>query len=392
MPFAAAVSEKTNLNVAIQETAETVAGELGRTPDLTFLFVSHHHAQGFASLAANVRQRLGGGLVLGCTGETVIGGAREYERGPALAVWSGVLPDAKLVPFQLDFAETPDGFMCGGVPDDLGSHAAETRSVLLLADPFTSVPNSVLERFANELPLVSLVGGMASGGNPGENRLFLNDREVEEGAVGVVIRGGPQVRTVVSQGCRPVGAPFVVTKAERNVVYEMGGVPPMQRLQELYHQLTERDQKLIDETGIHIGLALNEFQDTFHRGDFLILNVVGVDKKSGALKAGGMIRVGQTVQFHVRDGETADADLRELLGRYSSRHSRLPAGGLLFSCNGRGTHMFSSPNHDASVIQEHLGPLPLAGIFAQGEIGPIAGRNYIHGFTASLALFEEDLA
>lgn len=392
MPFAAAVSEKTNLNVAVQETVETIAGELGRTPDLTFLFVSHHHAQGFANLAANVRQRLGGGLVLGCTGETVIGGAREYERGPALAVWGGVLPDAKLMPFQLDFAETPDGFMCGGLPDDLGSHAAETRTVLLLADPFSSVPNSMLDQIASELPQVPVVGGMASGGNPGENRLFLNDREIEEGAVGVVIRGGPQVRSVVSQGCRPIGSPFVVTKAERNVVYEMGGVPPMQRLQELYHQLTPRDQKLIDETGIHIGLALNEFQDTFHRGDFLILSVAGVDKKSGALKAGGSMRVGQTVQFHVRDGETADTDLRELLQRYSSGHSRLPAGGLLFSCNGRGTHMFSTPNHDASIVQEHLGPLPLAGIFAQGEIGPIAGRNYIHGFTASLALFEEDLA
>ena len=388
MPFAAAVSEKTNLNAAIQEAAQIVADELGRTPDLTFVFVTHHHAKSFSTLAASIRDRLGGGLVLGCTGETVIGGAQEHEDGPAIALWSGVLPGADLLPFQLDFAETPDGVMCGGLPDDLGTRAAETRAVLLLGEPFTSVPQSVLDLLADELPDVPVIGGMASGGNPGENRLFLNDQEVEQGAVGVVIRGGPQVRTVVSQGCRPIGSPFVVTKAERNVVYELGGASPMQRLQELYHLLPPRDQKLV-EGGVHIGIALNEYQETFHRGDFLILNVIGVDKKSGALKAGGLIRVGQTVQFQIRDGETADADLKRLLERHSSMYPHLPAASLLFSCNGRGTRMFSTPHHDAALIQEHLGPLPLAGIFAQGELGPVGGKNYIHGFTASVALFEE---
>ena len=163
----------------------------------------------------------------------------------------------------------------------------------------------------------------------------------------------------------------------------------MQRLQELYQLLPPRDQKLV-EGGVHIGIALNEYQESFHRGDFLILNVVGVDKKSGALKAGGPIRIGQTVQFQIRDGETADADLRRLMERHSSEHPRLPSAGLLFSCNGRGTRMFSSADHDAKVIQDHMGPLPLAGIFAMGEIGPVGGKNYIHGFTASVALFEEE--
>lgn len=388
MPFAAAVSEKTSLNAAIDEAVHVVAGELGRTPDLTFLFISHHHAASFSSIAASIRDRLGGGLVLGCTGETVICGSQEREDGPALCVWSGVLPGANLLPFQLEFAETPDGWMCDGLPDDLGTASAETRAVLLLGEPFSSVPQSVLDLLADELPSVPVVGGMASGGNPGENRLFLNDREIDQGAIGVVIRGGPQIRTVVSQGCRPIGAPYVVTKAEGKVVYEMGGASPMQRLQELYQLLSARDQKLVED-GVHIGIALNEYQETFHRGDFLILNVVGVDKKSGALKAGGLIRVGQTVQFQIRDGETADADLKRLLERHTSEHPRLPAACLLFSCNGRGTRMFTAPNHDASLIQQYLGPLPLAGIFAQGELGPVGGKNYIHGFTASIALFEE---
>lgn len=387
MPFAAAVSEKSNLNAAVQEAAQVVAGELGRTPDLTLVFVTHHHAANFSSLGDMVLERLGGGLLLGCTGETVVGGSHEIEKDPAVVIWSGILPGAELSPFQMEFADTPDGVMCGGLPDDLGGD--NVRAVILLGEPFSSLPQPALDLLAEELPGVPVVGGMASGGNPGENCLFLNEQAIEQGAIGVVIRGGPRVRTVVSQGCRPIGAPFVVTRAERNVVYELGGQSPMQRLHEVYHQLTPRDQKLV-EGGVHIGIALNEYQETFQRGDFLILNVIGVDRKSGALKAGGQIRMGQTVQFQIRDDETADMDLRKLLQRYTAEHPVLPAAGLLFSCNGRGTRMFSEPHHDASLIQETLGPLPLAGIFAQGELGPVGGRNYIHGFTASIALFEEE--
>ena len=322
----------------------------------------------------------------------MIGGGREYEGGPALSIWCGVMPGADLLPFQLELVETPDGFMCGGLPDDLGTRVDETRAVFFLGEPFSAGPqsvHSVLDLLDDELPNIPVIGGLASGGNPGENRLFLNDREIDQGAIGVVLRGGPQVRTVVSQGCRPIGSPFVVTKSERNVVYELGGAPPMQRLQELYHLLPPRDQKLV-EGGVHIGIALNEYQESFHRGDFLILNVVGVDKKTGALKAGGAIRVGQTVQFQIRDGETADADLKKLLERYSSDYRRLPAASLLFSCNGRGSRMFSGKDHDAALIQSHLGPLPLSGIFAQGELGPVGSKNYFHGFTASIALFEEE--
>lgn len=389
MPFAAAVSEERDLNAAIRNTARVVVDALGQSPHLTLAFVSHHHAAGFATLAAEIRDRVGGGLVLGCTGETVIGGEREYEETPALSLWSGILDGADLLPFQLEFADTPDGFMCGGLPDELGTNASDTRAVLLLGEPYTSVPQSVLDQVDNELPEVPVIGGMASGGNFGENRLFMNDLEITQGAVGVAIRGGPQIRTVVSQGCRPIGAPFIVTKAERNVVYELGGLSPMERLQELYHQLPARDQRLV-EGGVHIGIALNEYQDSFRRGDFLILNVVGVDKKSGALKANSPIRVGQTVQFQIRDGETADSDLRRLLERHTAESPAKPAAGLLFSCNGRGTRMFDGANHDAALIQDQLGPIPLAGIFAQGELGPVGGKNYIHGFTASLALFEDE--
>jgi len=389
MPFAAALSNCPNLAAAVEEVGLDIETGLGgAAPDLTFVFASHHYATRFEELAASLKSALGTVLLLGCTGETVIGGSCECEDSPALSVWCASMPNATLTPFELSFEETPDGLLCSGLPEDLAEHRAETRAVFLLGDPFTSLPQSVIDLVADELPGTPLIGGMASGGGPGENRLFFNDRMVESGAIGVVLRGGPRVRSIVSQGCRPIGTPFVVTRAERNIIYELGGVPPLQRLQMLYPELSSRDQKLV-ERGIHLGVVMNEYQDSFQRGDFLIVNVHGADRTSGALATGGLMRVGQTIQFHIRDAETADEDLRQLLDQH-----RVPSGArgraaLLFSCNGRGSRMFPDPNHDALAVQECLGPMPLAGFFAQGELGPVGDKNYIHGFTASVALFEE---
>ena len=237
-------------------------------------------------------------------------------------------------------------------------------------------------------PGMPVLGGMASGGQePGENRLFLNSEVVHTGAVGVIVHGDVRVRSVVSQGCRPIGSPFVVTAADRNVVQGLGGAPPLRRLQEMLPTLSERDQALV-RRGLHLGLAMNEYQDAFGRGDFLIANVLGADADTGAIAVGNMVRTGQTVQFHVRDDQTADEDLRHLLQVGPGREQSKAQAALLFSCNGRGTRLFPEPHHDAGVIQELFGPLPLAGFFAQGELGPVGGRNYIHGYTASIALFE----
>ncbi len=389
MPFAAALSNRPNLASAIEEVGVAIATELGGVePDLAFAFVSHHYATRFEELAAPLRETLGAGLLLGCTGETVIGGARECEDSPALSVWCASMPGATLLPFELSFEETPDGLLCSGLPEDLAEHRDDTRAVFLLGDPFTTLPQSVIDLVADELPGTPLIGGMASGGGPGENRLFFNDRLVESGAIGVVLRGGPRVRSIVSQGCRPIGTPFVVTRADRNIIYELGGVAPLQRLQAIYPELSLRDQKLV-ERGIHLGVVMNEYQDHFQRGDFLIVNVHGADRHSGALATGGLMRVGQTVQFHIRDAETADEDLRHLLDQHSVPSGPRGRAALLFSCNGRGSRMFPDPNHDALAVQQCLGPMPLAGFFAQGELGPVGDKNYIHGFTASVALFEE---
>ncbi len=246
----------------------------------------------------------------------------------------------------------------------------------------------MIDRFADELPDVPLLGGMASGGSgPGMNRLFLNEKSIPHGAVGAVVRGGPRIRSVVSQGCRAIGTHYVVTKADQNIIHELGGASPIRRLRALLPTLTERDRRLI-RGGLHLGIVMNEYQDTFARGDFLISNVMGMDADEGSIAIGNRVSVGQTVQFHVRDAEAADEDLVQLLEEDRAATPNPPQAALLFSCNGRGTRLFPEPNHDAATIQAKVGPIPLAGFFAQGELGPVGRKNHIHGFTASIALFE----
>lgn len=245
----------------------------------------------------------------------------------------------------------------------------------------------MIDRFADELPGVPLLGGMASGGGPGENRVFLNDDCFSDGAVAILLQGGPKVRSVVSQGCRPIGPTFLVTKSERNIVFELGGKPAIDRLREFLPELPERDQRLV-QRGLHLGIAMSEYKPSFGRGDFLIANVIGADQQIGAIAIGNLVRPGQTVQFHIRDADTADEDLIHLLDQHRAEQPSPTRAALLFSCNGRGTRLFDEPHHDARAIQQVLGQLPVAGFFAQGELGPVGGKNYIHGFTASVACFE----
>jgi small ligand-binding sensory domain FIST len=423
MPFAASHSTEADFRRAVDATVGEIERALGgSTPDVLFVFASHAYAEHWDDLARRVCEKTGCRNLIGCTGETIVGGGSEIEAGPALSLWSAVLPGADLELFHVRFERTADGIACDGLPV-AGSAAPDSseKAIFCFGDPFTSAVDTLLEHLSDEFPGVPVMGGMASGATaPGENRLFAGQPwkngtgsehlsakpvknthcevpvplfqhtsagVVDEGVVGLIVRGGSGIRSIVSQGCRPVGTHYVVTKADRNIIYELGGVPPLLRLNELLPSLPERDQQLARQ-GLHLGLVINEYQASFGRGDFLISNLIGVDREAGAIAVGNLVRVGQTVQFHVRDAETADEDLRELLAADRRRNPSPPQAALLFSCNGRGTRLFSKPNHDADSVQKHCGPLPLAGFFAQGELGPVGGRNYIHGYTASIALFE----
>ncbi|MBM3660017.1 MAG: hypothetical protein FJW95_11025, partial [Actinobacteria bacterium] len=224
-------------------------------------------------------------------------------------------------------------------------------------------------------------GGLASAAaRPGGNRLLVDGRIQAEGAAGVLV-GGTPVHTVVSQGCRPVGEPFVITRGSRNFVEELGGRPALDRLRELADQVDDSERELL-QRGLQIGFVVDEHRTEFGRGDFLVRNVLGADRSSRAIAVSEQVEVGRTVQFHVRDAAAADEDLRELLARASGEAA------LVFTCNGRGRALFGEPDHDSGLIAELLGPIPTAGMFCAGELGPVGRRNALHAYTASLALFD----
>jgi small ligand-binding sensory domain FIST len=259
----------------------------------------------------------------------------------------------------------------------------------MLGEPFTFPAEQLLERMNEDRPGVPILGGMASAGHePGENRLVRGRETFAEGAVAALVHGPIRMQAVVSQGCRPIGKPFVVTKAERNVIYELGGRPALLQLKELFDTLPTREQMLV-QRHLHVGRVVSEYRERFEQGDFLVRNVIGIDPSAGAIAIGDYIRPGQTVQFHVRDQAAADGELKQMLADARKSSDEPAAAALLFSCNGRGTNMFSEPHHDAEVIYRARGDIPLAGFFAQGEFGPVGEQNFVHGFTASVALFRK---
>ena len=390
MPFAAALSTAPQAGHALEEVCGQARDRLPGEPDLAVLFFSAHHLETADVLSRTVRERLSPRRLLGCVGEAVIGTGREVEQGPALSLWLARWPrPVSADPFHLVLERTADGPSLLGWPDALTGADPAQAALLLLGDPFT-FPADLCLRQVNEASRgLRVLGGMASGiRGPGRCRLLLDGAVHDQGAVGVLLRGPVGLRPLVSQGCRPIGRPLVITRAQDNIILELGGRPPLEQLRELWQGLAPEDRELVRQ-GLHVGRVINEYQGEFHRGDFLVRNVLGLDQESGALAITDRVRVGQTVQFHVRDAETADEDLHELLQIDLSAHEKRPGGALLFSCNGRGTRLFPQPHHDARAVRGEAGEIPLTGFFAQGELGPVGGQNFIHGFTASLVLFEE---
>jgi small ligand-binding sensory domain FIST len=387
--FASAISTRNDLREALAEVVDSALTQLNATPHLAMLFISPHHLPQSEQLIAELKRALPEETkLLGCGGETIAGVGQEIEDQPAISLWLAALPHTQITTMHLEFQRTTEGMAISGWPDELAGTWQPDSFLIALGEPFSFPADVMLDQLNQDRPGIPVVGGMASAAaSPGKNRLFLNRGLHSEGAVVAHLSGGVKLRTVVSQGCRPVGKPFVITKAERNIVYQLGGKPALGQLQEMFAALPTREQ-VAARQGLHLGRVVNEYLATFSQGDFLIRNVTGIDQASGALSLGDYFRVGQTVQFHIRDHESADAELHQLLAAVRDLPAPATRGALLFSCNGRGTRLFPTPHHDAQVIQQQLGTVPLAGFFAQGEMGPIGGRNFLHGFTASIAILE----
>jgi small ligand-binding sensory domain FIST len=375
-PFAAALSEHPLPAHAIGEVIGEVLESVGSAPDLAVLFTTAPHGGAMEDMAAAVRAVLAPRALIGATAESVLGGAREVEGSGAVVLWCG--RTGPVTPLRLFGEQLGEGWLLGGLELDGIPRGA---TLLLLADPFSFPVDLVLDRLRDERPDIRVVGGLASAARgPGGNRLVLDGQLLTDGAVGVVLSESQTVGTVVSQGCRPIGDPMTVTRAERNIIYELAGQPALERVHALIASVSADDRALLQK-GIHLGQVVDEQQDTFGRGDFIIRNVLGADRDAGAIAVGDEVALGSTVQFQVRDADSADEDLRLLLG------DRSGAAALVFTCNGRGTHLFGVPNHDAEVVHDAVDGAATAGMFCAGEIGPVGGRSYLHGFTASVVLF-----
>ncbi|TAH37273.1 MAG: hypothetical protein EYC70_09875 [Planctomycetota bacterium] len=364
---------------ASREALESVADRIGANPDLALVFITPHHAAQAHRVLEDLRGILGADVVVGCTASGVIGAGREVQSGPGLAVWSARLPGTRVQGFHLRLEETEEGNFVRGWPE-----VGPDVSAVLLGDPFSFPVEPFLASLRREKKAPTLVGGLASGATrPGGNRFFMDDRVFDNGAVGFVIAGPMRLQPLVSQGCKPVGKPFVVTRCERNVIYELGGAPAYDGLGSVLAEMDEDERRRFSRAP-QVGLrAASDPGSKDGSGGYLIRGLMGVDRRSGAVAVTDHVYKGLELQFHTRDGASAHEELQSLLALASALNPE-SEGALLFCCNGRGVDMFDSPDHDVGEVRTFFPGVPAVGMFAAGEIGPVLGQPYLHSFTASL--------
>jgi small ligand-binding sensory domain FIST len=393
MTFTAAASQHPVPEEATAEVVGQTLEHLSGSPDLAVLFCSRDHAGAFADIAGMVRSVIEPRRLIGSLASGAIGGRREIEQGPVVSLWTGQVGGVPQ-PVRLTSVRTGSGTAIQGLSalpepaEQTGDEAARATGdqvLLLLCDPLSLPVADVLDVLATRKPPLRTIGGVASAGlAPGANLLALDDEVFTSGAVGTVL---PATSTVsiaafVSQGCRPIGPPMIVTRASGDQVTELAGQPALARLQQVARQADAEDRTLLAK-GVHLGIAADEHRDAFERGDFLVRNIVGADREHGNLIVGSSVEVGTTVQFHVQDSASADEDLRGLLAKHGAADAA-----LVFTCNGRGRRLFGAEDHDAELVAEVADGL-VAGMFCAGEIGPVGDRSFLHAFTASVVLFRE---
>lgn len=371
--------------IVIDAARETLR-EAGGHVSCGFVFVSADYRPQLADFLELVQLHGHVPLLFGCSASGLIGPASEAEGATGFSLLFLDLPDTRIHAVQLPPAQAEAS---SGTKDywhrATGIRPGQVDAWTLLADPTSFPIEPWLEEWNTAYPGIPTVGGLASGGSRGDDIFLFRDRQLTEGALAIGYQGGVRIETIVSQGCRPVGEPFTITGVDKNFVKSLGSRPAYEMLQKTFEELPDEDKELA-QGNLFAGLAMSEYVDDFKTGDFLIRNLLGADPDHGVLAIGAFPRVGQTLQFQMRDRRSADSELRHLAAQTVSAGAQ-PFASLLFACNGRGRQLFNLPNHDAEILQNTLGRHPSAGLFCNGEIGPVGGKNFIHGYTASAALF-----
>lgn len=405
MKWVSALSLRPSLEAAVNEVVNRSQQQLQGPADLGFVFISSAFASEYSRLLPLLRDKLSVPVLIGCGGAGIVGvglgaSVREVEQAPALTLCLAHLPGVNIKPFWIREIELPD---LDSSPqtwiNQIGVAPEEQPNFILLADPFSSQVKDLLQGLDFAYPSAVKVGGLASGGSmPGNGGLFFNDQFCEEGTVGVALSGNIVVKAIVAQGCRPIGPIFRVTNGEQNIILQVqqehetqsnSVQAPLAALQEILRNLTAADRALAQHS-LFVGVAYSEFQAELEAGDFLIRNVLGVDPQVGAIAVGDRVRSGQRIQFHLRDADASAEDLELLLKRYQKQQNIDGiVGALMFSCLGRGERLYNQPDFDANLFQHYLGKTPLSGFFCNGEIGPIGGSTYLHGYTSVFGVFHQ---
>jgi small ligand-binding sensory domain FIST len=368
---------------ALEAALSARDGLTGQPCDLAIVFASGAHLAAPEAALEAIHETLAPGHLAGCAAGGVIGARREVEDGTAISIWAAHLGEGVASTFHATVEEIGESTgALAGMPDLEGAAGG-----ILLADPATFPTDAVLRFLSEAAPAVPLMGGLASARTIGGTTARFNGEDVfDEGAVGVRL-DGVEVLPCVSQGAAPIGPELTITEGEGNVIVELAGKPALEKLRETIETLPPRDIALV-QGGLLMGIVVDSNKPEYVQGDFLVRGLVGADPATGQVAVAADVHPGQVVRLHARDAASADRDLREALGmRMRALGGRTPAGALLFSCNGRGRGLFGHGDHDAETVDEELAGAPAAGFFAAGEIGPVGGESFLHGFTATVAVF-----
>lgn len=385
------IAEHASIHIAVRNAFRNASDEIRSPVSCIFLFVSGDNLSDSSDAIQSALDELAPNIpVFGCSAESVVGRGREIEGQTAASILLiGELSRPPKI-FTMECMRTPDGPTVLGLTDEIIERARQCNGMLVAACPRTFSVDMLIETLEPErgANVVPVLGGYCSSQNwENMSLLFCDNKLLNRGAIGMVLPPELHWQTIVSQGCRPIGDPMIITSLDGNTILKLGGKPALSMLRDMFQKLPSHERDMAIDA-LLIGRAITEYSDTFSHGDFLIRNVQGVDTDVDGIQVTDRFQVGQTIRFHVRDAQGADADLMNLLSRVSKGGIDNKAG-LLFSCNGRGHRMFSQPNHDALAIDRYFPGLPLAGIFAAGEFAPLANRNLTHGFTAVAAFLRE---
>ncbi|BAY24385.1 hypothetical protein NIES2100_41800 [Calothrix sp. NIES-2100] len=390
MQWTNALSTRPSLEAAITDVVERAVSSLTAPPDLGLVFISSAFASEYSRLLPLLAEKLSVPILIGCSGGGVVGTTtkgqtQELEAEAALSLTLAHLPGVDLKVFHVlaeelpDLDSSPDAWI-----DLIGVPPSPTPQFILLCGSFASGINDLLQGLDFAYPGSVTVGGQASAGSmSGRMALFCNDRLYREGTVGLALSGNIVLETIVAQGCRPIGSPMQVTKAERNIILELDEQVPLMILRELIANLSEQE-RILAQHSLFVGVAMDGFKPSLQQGDFLIRGILGVDPTAGAIAIGDRVRPGQRLQFHLRDAEASAEDLEFLLQQYQNRPaaSVAAAGALMFSCVGRGEGLYGKPNFDSELFRRYIKDIPVGGFFCNGEIGPVAGSTFLHGYTS----------